>query len=255
MLSDDDARLAGADAQVDKEVDHMLIEELMTWDPIAVGPETPLKDVAAILLEHHISGVPVIGERLEVLGVVSEADLVAKEVGPDRRDRKLIAWLLGGRYVDRKKVAARTAAEAMASPAITIGAGKTVWDAARHMTDYGIKRLPVVNENGELMGIITRADLVRAFARPDDEIESEIRETILEILWLDEPRLHLRVERGEVRLAGKVERRSDAELIGRFAERVPGVVEVHSTLRWAWDDTRPAHEQRQRVPAGSSPGL
>jgi CBS domain-containing protein len=230
----------------------MKLGELMTPDPIAVGPETPLKDVAAILLEHRISGVPVIGERLEVLGVVSEADIVAKEVGPDPRDRRLIALLLGGRHVDQQKVEARTAAEAMGSPAITVGAHETVTEAARLMTSIGIKRLPVVDDEGKLIGIVTRTDLVRAFMRGDEEIEREIREMILESLWLDEPGLKLTVERGEVRLAGKMRRRSDAELLARLTQRVPGVVVVHSTLRWDWDDGHPAKERRTRVPAGSA---
>jgi CBS domain-containing protein len=158
----------------------MQIGELMTRDPIAVGPETPLGDVAAILLEHGISGVPVIGERLEVLGVVSEADIVATEVGPDPRDRRLLSWLLGGRYVDRHKVEARTAAEAMESPAITVGAGETVAEAARLMTQLGIKRLPVVDDEGALIGIVTRTDLVRAFTRGDEEIEPQFREILLD---------------------------------------------------------------------------
>jgi CBS domain-containing protein len=230
----------------------MQIGELMTRDPIAVGPETPLKAVAAILVEHGISGVPVIGERLEVLGVVSEADIVAKAVGPDPRDRRLIAWLLGGRHVDRQKIEARTAAEAMESPAITVGAGETVAEAARLMTELGIKRLPVVDDDGTLIGIVTRTDLVRAFTRDDEEIEREIRVLLLETLWLDEPGLKLRVERGEVGLAGKMRRRSDAELLARLAQRVPGVVRVRSTLRWDWDDGHPAKERRARVRAGSA---
>jgi CBS domain-containing protein len=228
----------------------MQIVELMTRDPIAVGPETPLKDVAAILLEHGISGVPVIGERLEVLGVVSEADIIAKEVGPDPRDRRLIGWLLGGRYVDRQKIEARTATEAMESPAITVGAGETVAEAARLMTELGIKRLPVVDDEGVLIGIVTRTDLVRAFTRADEEIEREIHQMLLETLWLDEPGLQLSIERGEVRLAGKMRRRSDAELLARLTQRVPGVVGVHSTLRWDWDDGHPAKERHARVPAG-----
>jgi CBS domain-containing protein len=230
----------------------MKIGELMTTDPVAVGPETPLKDVAAILIEHRISGVPVIGERLEVLGVVSEADIIAKEVGADPRDRRLISWLLGGRYVDRQKVEARTAAEAMESPAITVGVLETVAEAARLMTERGIKRLPVVDDEGTLIGIVTRTDLVRAFTRNDDAIEREIRELVLEALWLDEPGLDLRVERGEVRLAGKMDRRSDAELLARLVRRVPGVVGVHSTLRWAWDDSHPAKERPARTPTGSA---
>lgn len=229
----------------------MKVADLMTRDPVAVGPETPLKDVAAILLEHGISGVPVIGERLEVLGVVSEADIVAKEAGPDPRDRRLIARLLSGRDVDRQKVEARTAVEAMHSPAITVGAGVTVTEAARLLTEHGIKRLPVVDEDGTLIGIVTRTDLVRAFTRSDREIAREIRDMVLETLWLEEPGLHLSVERGDVRLAGKVQRRTDAELIAQLTHRIPGVVGVHSTLRWAWDDRRLPREQNARVPSGS----
>ena len=221
----------------------MKIEELMTRDPVAVGPDTPLKDVATILLEHRISGVPVIGERLEVLGVVSEADIVAKEAGPESHDRRMIAWLLGGRELDEQKLAARTAAEAMTSPAVTIAVGRTVTEAARLMTNDGIKRLPVVDDEGALIGIVTRTDLVRAFARTDREIEREIRDTVLRTLWIEEPGLNLRVEHGEVRLSGKIQRRADAELLETFAERVPGVVAVHSTLRWAWDDTKPTRER------------
>lgn len=221
----------------------MKIEELMTRDPVAVGPDTPLKDVATILLEHRISGVPVIGERLEVLGVVSEADIVAKEAGPESHDRRMIAWLLGGRELDEQKLAARTAAEAMTSPAVTIAVGRTIPEAARLMTNDGIKRLPVVDDEGALIGIVTRTDLVRAFARTDREIEREIRDTVLRTLWIEEPGLNLRVEQGEVRLSGKIQRRADAELLETFAARVPGIVAVHSTLRWAWDDTQPTRER------------
>ena len=229
----------------------MKLSEVMTSDPIGVGPETPLKDVAAILLEHRISGVPVIGERLEVLGVVSEADIIAKEVGPDPRERRLLGWLVGGRRVDQERIAARTAGEAMSSPAITVGPQETVAEAARLMTANGIKRLPVVDD-GVLIGIVTRTDLVRAFTRSDDEIEHEIREMLLERLWLDEPGLRLHVERGEVRFAGRMRRRSDAELLALLTRRVPGVVDVHSTLGWDWDDGHPAKERPARVPDTST---
>ena len=229
----------------------MKIGELMTTDPVAVGPETPLKDVAAILLEHRISGVPVIGERLEVLGVVSEADIIAKAAGPDADGPRIISWLLGDRHVDVQKLTARTAAEAMGSPAITVGVADTVAEAARLMTEHGIKRLPVV-EDGTLIGIVTRTDLVRAFTRSDEEIVEEIRELLVETLWLHEPDLDIRVERGEVLLAGKMQRRSDAELLARLARRVPGVVDVRSTLAWAWDDSHPGKEKPARMPTGSA---
>jgi CBS-domain-containing membrane protein len=189
----------------------------------------------------------VIGERLEVLGVVSEADIVAKEAGPEAHDRRMIAWLLGGGQVDEAKLAARTAAEAMTSPAVTVRAEQKVPEAARLMTNEQIKRLPVVDPQGALVGIVTRSDLVRAFARTDQEIERELRDTVLRTLWIEEPGLNVRVERGEVRLSGKIQRRADAELLETFAARVPGVVDVHSTLRWAWDDTKPSRDRSAAI--------
>ena len=184
-----------------------------------------------------------IGERLEVLGVVSEADILVKEQGPANRRGGVLGWLLADEVPDAAKLAARTAGEAMTSPAITIAPDAHVSYAARLMTENGIKRLPVVDSHGTLIGIVTRADLVRAFARPDHEIEREIREDVMQrILWIEAPSVVVRVERGEARLSGRLERRSDAELLEQFVARVPGVVSVHSTLRWSWDDRKVSRE-------------
>jgi CBS-domain-containing membrane protein len=185
----------------------------------------------------------VIGERLEVLGVVSEADILVKEQGPATRRGGIVGRLLTDTVPDSVKLAARTAAEAMTAPAITVSPEAHVHDAARLMTENGIKRLPVVDSHGTLIGIVTRADLVRAFARPDHEIEHEIREDVVRrILWIEAPSVVVRVERGEVRLSGRLERRSDAELLEQFVARVPGVVSVHSTLGWSWDDRKVSKE-------------
>ena len=218
----------------------MRVRELMVESVIAVGPEAPLKDVAAILAEHRISGLPVISEQRAVIGVVSEADILVKERGPEARHGGLIGWLLAGGVPDDEKLAARKSGEAMTSPAITMGPERNVSAAARLMTENGIKRLPVVDNDGKLAGIITRSDLVRAFARPDGEIEREIREDVVrQALWLEGEGLDVRVERGEVTLSGELERRSDAELLPRFTARVPGVVTVDSSLTWRLDDRRP----------------
>lgn len=227
----------------------MRIKQLMTPDPLAVGSEAPLKDVAAILAKHHISGLPVISELRTVLGVVSEADILVKEQGPESRHEGLFGWLLEGGRADEAKLAARTAGEAMTAPAITIGPEKQVSEAARLMTEHGIKRLPVVDPDGKLLGIVTRSDLVRAFARPDDEIEREIREDVVrQTLWIESEKLDLRVERGDVTLSGRLERRSDAELLPLFVARVPGVVSVRSTLTWDWDDPKTREQSDPHVP-------
>ena len=101
------------------------------------------------------------------------------------------------------------------------------------MIDEGVKRLPVIDEAGKLIGIVTRADLVRAFVRSDAEIEQEIREDVIRrTLWIEPDMIEIEVHSGEVRLAGQVETKADAELIPTFVQRVPGVVSVLSKLRW-----------------------
>jgi CBS domain-containing protein len=217
----------------------MKVEDLMSRDVISVAPETSLKDVAALLVEHGISGVPVIDRDRTVVGVVSEADILVKEGGPEPRHGGVVRWFLQGGTADDAKLAARTAGEAMTAPALTVGSHATVAEAARLMTQHGIKRLPVVGAKDTLVGIVTRSDLVKAFARPDDEIAREIHEDVVRhTLWLEGPAPNVRVKRGEVTLSGELERRSDAELLPRFVARVPGVVSVHSTVTWRWDDQR-----------------
>jgi CBS domain-containing protein len=105
------------------------------------------------------------------------------------------------------------------------------------MTERRINRLPVVKDN-VLVGIVTRADLVRAFARPDEQLAQEIREDLLErTLWLDPGTVEVDVTRGLVQLTGTLPKRSDAMLLERLAAKVPGVVDVDSRVTWAVDDT------------------
>lgn len=225
----------------------MKVEELMSEAVITVPPDATVKKVASLLVEHGISGVPVVDESGVVLGVVSEGDILLKERGTERESR-MLQWLLGGVSIETEKLEARTASEAMTSPAITIGASKSACQAARVMTDEGIKRLPVVDGSGSLIGIVTRSDLVKAFARSDEDVEREIEDMVLRTLWIEDANLQIRVDEGEVRLAGKLQRRTDAELLPRFVSRVPGVVSVTSTLRWEWDDRKASVERNPRVP-------
>jgi CBS domain-containing protein len=137
----------------------------------------------------------------------------------------------------------RTASEAMTTPAVVVSPITDVSRAARLMLEEGVNRLPVV-ERTNLVGIVTRADLVRAFHRSDDEIEREIREDVLRrILWLDPSQLQISVDGGEVVIAGSVENRSAAELVDAYVRSVPGVVSAVASLTWAIDDLarRTAH--------------
>jgi CBS domain-containing protein len=227
----------------------MKVEELMTRNAIAVTPEIPLKEVGGLLAEQRISGLPVVDDEGHVLGVVSEADILVKERGPESKHGGVFAWLLEGGRADQEKLAARNAGEAMTAPAITIRARKHVSEAARLMTEHGIKRLPVVDAYGSLVGIVTRSDLVRAFARSDDEIAREIREDVVtRTLWIEDPGLEVRVDRGEVTLTGELERKADADLLSLFVARVPGVISVRSELTWRWDDRSTVERSDPHVP-------
>ena len=117
------------------------------------------------------------------------------------------------------------------------------------MSEHGINRLPVLRRD-ELVGIVTRTDLVRAFVRSDEDIRREIREEVLcETLWLEVPEaVVVQVERGAVRLSGRMETRSEALLLERLVGRVPGVVSVQPNLSWTIDDTtRKAKRQLRRT--------
>lgn len=213
----------------------MRVEHLMSRNVVTVSPETSLKEVAEQLVARRISGVPVCDGGGRLLGVVSEADVLQQELGVHPDADSTFEWLFGHPGA-RERLAARTAGEAMSSPAITIDAGRPVTEAAALLLERRIGRLPVVH-GGALVGILTRADLVRAFSRTDEEIEREIREDVLlRTLWIEPSLLEVDVDRGEVTLAGRVGTRTEAELAAAYVGRVPGVVAVHVDLTWEDDD-------------------
>jgi CBS domain-containing protein len=219
----------------------LVVRDVMTRTVVAVPPSLPLKEVARLLVEHRISGVPVIDDHGAVLGVVSEADLLLKEQGPDAVRHRRFAWLLGESSEMRtlaKKLAAATAEEAMTTPAATIEAGRSTTAAAELMVERGVNRLPVV-EDGRLVGLVSRADLVRAFVRSDTQLADVIREEVLKrILWLDPTHYRVGVTDGVARISGRAGRRSTAEMIERAIEAVPGIVRVDRDVTWDLDDDR-----------------
>jgi CBS domain-containing protein len=231
----------------------MRVRDLMTERVLSIGPEAPIKDVARILVEHRISGLPVCDVEGHVLGVVSEGDILYKEHDPAEGHRGgPLGWLLEETSIEGgvAKALASTAGKAMTAPAITVAPYESVAEAARLMAERGVNRLPVVKD-GKLIGIVTRADLVRAFTRSDEEIAREIEDEVLgRTLWIDAGKVDVEVSRGSVRLEGMLHTRGDAELLARLVARVPGVVGVESKVAWQIDDTtrkgRRALEQPRR---------
>lgn len=215
----------------------MRVEDAMTTEVLTVQPDTPLKEAAEILTQRRISGLPVLDPQHRVVGVLSEGDILFKEAGGNERKGFLERLLTASAPELDLKLAARTVGEAMSAPALTIGPKRQLSEAASTMIDEGVNRLPVIDNDGKLVGIVSRADLVRAFVRSDAEIAKEIRNDVLQrTLWIEPDAIEIAVEHGEVRLAGQVETKADAELIPSYVQRVPGVVSVLSKLRWEQGD-------------------
>jgi CBS domain-containing protein len=216
----------------------MRIEDIMTRDVVTVRPDATLKEAARELVARRISGMPVVDEDGCVLGVLSEGDLLYKQRGARQPDGGVLAWFVDRHHeAEDAKLDARLVKEAMTSPAITIDAGWSLASAADRMLTSGVNRLPVVRAD-RLVGIVTRADIVRAFARSDAEVEQEVTEqlTLYRALWNGDSRIDARVAEGAITLSGDVRLRSEAEVLPKVIAKVPGVVEVTSELRWTEDD-------------------
>ncbi|QRP42902.1 CBS domain-containing protein [Amycolatopsis sp. FDAARGOS 1241] len=205
------------------------VSAVMTTDVASVPLGTPFKAVTALLEERGVGGTPVVDDRGHVAGVISRADLLEREVehrGFGPRARRA-----------RRKAEAVFAADLMSSPAVTIRADDDVVRAAQLMESHGVHRLPVVDADGALAGIVSRADLVRVFLRPDKDIYDEVRDEVLtEEMCIDPQSLYVAVHDGIVSISGTVERYSMIGLIEALVRRVDGVVEVRSHLKAHLDD-------------------
>ncbi len=207
----------------------MRVRELMTESVVSVRPDAALREAASVLVEHGVSGLPVVSENGEVIGVLSEGDIVMKASGGTERNG-FLTWLFDPDFAG-EKVSAQTAGQAMSAPPITIAPNRTVHDAARLMIEESVNRLPVV-EDGTLVGILTRSDIVRAFTRTDTELAAEITDDILRrTFWAEPGSVTVTVADGRVTLKGEVETDADKEMLPLFVSRVPGVVAVSAELR------------------------
>ena len=219
----------------------MRVMDVMSTAVVTVDRATPLREVAALLAEHRFSGLPVVDESGAVLGVVSEADILFKEREPASVQEGVLERVLhrGHRERPDPKAAATTAGEAMTSPAVVARPHDLVSRAAATMLDRKINRLPVVDEENRLVGIVSRADLIRAFARPDEELSREIK-TLVDYqigLWnLTPGSITFSVADGAVVLDGEAFVQRQAESLAESAARIPGVVSVTSNLTWRFDE-------------------
>ena len=208
--------------------------DVMTTAVLTVDRITPYQDIDRLLTKHRISGVPVLKMGREVVGVVSETDLLAAEDETRRQAR--MAASMGRRWHLRKQPQVRlTAGALMTSPAITIGPDATIPGAARLMNTHHISRLPVIDEKGKLIGIVSRRDLLSVFLRPDADIAHDARQVLDELPLADPKEAIAEVRHGVVTLTGLMRPEADHEqdlmpLALRLIWDIDGVVDVVNRL-------------------------
>jgi CBS-domain-containing membrane protein len=223
------------------------VRDVMTTKVITVTPDTDFKTIATLLDRHRINLLPVLDEEHRVVGVVSEADLLAKAEWQGRKPPgRFERWLLEDQL---RRASASVASDMMTREVATTKPDVRVGWAAREMQVLHLKALPVVDDDGRLVGIVSRADLLKTFVRPDQSIRREIIDDVLRgTLAIDPKSVVVRVSKGRVELKGKVETRSLSEIIARLVSAVPGVVDVFNALDYSLDDshikttTEPADE-------------
>jgi len=210
------------------------VSDVMTTAVVTVDRITPYQDIDRLLTRHRISGVPVLKMGREVVGVVSETDLLAAEDETRRQAR--MAGSMGRRWHLRRQQYMRlTAGALMTSPAVTIGADATIPAAARLMNTHHIARLPVVDEKGKLIGIVSRRDLLSVFLRPDADIAHDARQVLDELPLADPMEVIAEVRHGVVTLTGSMRPEPGHEqdlmpLALRLIWDVDGVVDVVNRL-------------------------
>ena len=213
----------------------MNVADVMSRPVMSVTADTPLRHAATILTQFGISGLPVTDGAGRPVGMISQADVLVKErrraADPSRRIlSRLRAWSRGA----KDKSGARTVGEAMTSPALTIRPDAAIAEAATTMLDNGVGRLVVV-EDGSAVAIVTRHDLLRAFARADDELAENVAR-VMAGFWFPPGTVTVDVWDGEVHVRGEVDSKENAAAFEDALRDVPGVVAVTSKLRWRTSD-------------------
>jgi CBS domain-containing protein len=207
--------------------DGMTVGDVMTTKVLAVAPDTDFRKIAVTFRENRVSACPVVDAEGQVLGVVSEADLLHKAAETDFPAGPIrLQWKLS----EKSKATAVTAHQLMSSPAVTIHADAPVTMAAKTMQDRSLKRLPVVDDRDKLIGIVSRVDVLSVYERPDDAIRADIQRIISDEFGLTPDRLAVTVTAGIVTLTGSVRSRDMGLTLVARTRNVDGVVATRDRL-------------------------
>ncbi|MCX5613241.1 MULTISPECIES: CBS domain-containing protein [unclassified Streptomyces] len=204
------------------------VADVMTHKVVAVTPTAEFKEIVTAIERWKVTALPVVEGEGRVVGVVSEADLLPKEEFHEHRPGMIEQMR---RLADTSKAGSTCAADLMTTPAVTVHPSATLPQVARLMAERHIKRLPVVDANGTLKGIVSRADLLKVFLRSDDALAAEISHEVVEQLFpVSRKTVKVDVTHGVVTLSGQVRDAHRIPLATRLAQAVEGVVNVRNRL-------------------------
>ena len=212
-----------------------LVCDVMTRDVLVARPEATFRELVRLIEDHHVHALPVVDELGRVLGIVAESDLLIKEELTEGHVRTPL------QRRGRARLAGTTAGEIMTSPAVTIDPSQTLGQAARVLHRRHIGRLPVVEDDGRLIGIVTRSDLLTVFLRSDEDLLVAVQEAIAAAVD-DSPSctISATVDDGVVVLQGSAQFLSQVMAVGGLVRRVPGIVHLDVKATAVYDDVHPA---------------
>ncbi|MFJ9535974.1 CBS domain-containing protein [Streptomyces sp. NPDC101225] len=217
------------------------VKDVMTQEVVRTGRETSFKQVARLLSEHRVSGLPVVDDARNVVGVISETDLLEHQAQREEwhgRGHVRLPRLTRAARTAAAKARAGTAEQLMTRPAVTATPEQYVTEAARAMREHRVERLPVVDDEDHLVGIVTRGDLLRVFLRADEELRRDVLDQVTRGLGVPRYAVDVTVDAGVVTLRGHLERREDVALAAQIAAHVDGAVAVTNRLTHRPDTVR-----------------
>jgi CBS domain-containing protein len=235
----------------------IVVDEVMTRDVVIAIEDMPFKDLVQLLLDKGISGIPVVDQGGYLTGIVTEADLL--RVGGAEGPRSVfVEWLLHPKRLERLEALSGDvrARDVMTRDVVAVAPDTPLPEAVKALLRAGVKRLPVTDAEGRVIGIVSRRDLLRPYLRSDEDIREEIvQDVIWQTLWMTPSMLPVIVRDGVVTIEGQVERRSEREILVELVWRVVGVVGVVDRITQRLDDreirppfTRPRHAGEARLP-------
>ena len=212
------------------------VRDVMSTHVIAAREHATFKELAAMLHDQRVSAFPVVDEDNKVIGIVSETDLLAKEALEGTVPGTLRSL---PHQREQARVSGLTAADLMSRPAVTIGPDEPVSHAARLMYNKRVKRLPVIGDNGDLIGIVSRSDVLSVYSKPDAEIRDQVTSDLIRGTFLSDPAaVTVTVKDGIVTVAGTPETAQAGHDIVVAVRHMEGVVAVRDRLSYPPDESQ-----------------